>query len=264
MVEHKSFARRIVAPLVIAFVYALLYLPIVVLTVFSFNDSANATTWNGFSFRWYKELVGNQEILKAFQTSLIVAFGSSFLSIALGTAFVFAGIWWRSSFLYSLFYLNILLPDILLAIGVLSVFVFFNIPVGYGSLIAGHTLLGLGFAVPILRARFAEINPILTEASLDLGATYPQTFARVVLPLMMPTIFTSFLLAFTLSLDDFLISFFCASHSVQPLSVYVYAMARTGIDPTINALSACFLVLSSLLIVVLCAFKVADQVIGHD
>ncbi len=264
MVENKSAVRQIFAPFIIIFVYALLYLPIIILTIFSFNDSANATTWTGFSFRWYKALANNQEILKAFQTSLIVAFGSSLLSIALGTSFVFAGIWWRSSVLYRLFYPNILLPDILLAIGVLSVFVFFSIPVGYGSLIAGHTLLGLGFSVPILRARFAEINPILTEASLDLGATYPQTFVRIVLPLMMSTIFTSFLLAFTLSLDDFLISFFCASHSVQPLSVYVYAMARTGIDPTINALSACFIVLSSVLIFVLCAFKVADQVLGHE
>ncbi len=264
MVEQKTFTRRLLPPLIICLVYTLLYLPIIVLTIFSFNDSASSTTWTGFSFRWYKELLYNQEILNAFKTSLIVAFSSSILSITLGTSFVFAGIWWRPTYLYSLFYPNILLPDIFLAIGVLSVFVFFNIPVGYGSLIAGHTLLGLGFSVPILRTRFAEINPILTEASLDLGATYPQTFIKIVLPLMMPTMFISFLLSFTLSLDDFLISFFCASYSVQPLSVYVYAMARTGVDPTINALSACFLVLSSVLILILCTFKVAGRMIIHE
>lgn len=264
MVENKTFSSRFLSPLVICLVYTLLYLPILVLTVFSFNDATTSTTWTGFSLRWYRELLHNQEILSAFKTSFIVALTSSLISITMGTCFVFASIWWRSSSIYSFFYPNILLPDIFLAIGVLSVFVFFNIPVGYGSLIAGHTLLGLGFAVPILRTRFTEINPILTEASLDLGATYLQTFIHVVLPLMMPTIFTAFLLTFTLSLDDFLISFFCASHSVQPLSVYVYAMARTGVDPTINALSACFLVLSSILIFILCASKVADQVIGND
>ncbi len=264
MVEHKRFLIKFIHPLFVALVYLFLYLPIILLAVFSFNDATTPVAWTGFSLRWYKALYNNPEVLSALQSSIIVAVASTFLSVVLGTCFVVASKWWRSGWLFSLFYTNILLPDIVLAIGILSIFSFLRIPVGYGSLIGGHTLLGLGFVVPIMRARFIELDPILTEASLDLGASYLQTFYKVLLPLMRPAIVASSLLVFTLSLDDFLISFFCSGASVQTLSVYVYSKARTGIDPTINALSAGLLVVSSILVLLLCLFKVADQVIAHE
>ena len=182
------------------------------------------------------------------------------LSLFLGTLFVLSSKWWRSHWFFNLFYINVFLPDIILAIGVLSVFSLFQIPVGYASLIAGHTIIGLGFVIPIVRARFTELDPVLTEASLDLGATYAQTFYKIVIPLLMPSLIAAGLLAFTLSLDDFLISFFCSGPTVQTLSVYVYSMVRVGIDPTINAISTFFLVASSLLVLGLTYFKVIDQV----
>jgi spermidine/putrescine transport system permease protein len=264
MIDNRKLFFRFLQPLYVSLVYFFLYLPIIVLVLFSFNDASVSIKWVGFSLRWYKELVKTPEIINALRASLIVAFSSTLLSVLLGTCLVVASKWWRSSFLFNIFYTNILLPEIVLSLGVLSIFTFFQIPVGYGSLIAGHTLLGLGYVIPIVRARFIELDPILTEASLDLGASYVTTFKKIIVPLLMPSILASALLVFTLSMDDFLISFFCSGPNVQTLSVYVYSMIKTGIDPTINALSCCFLAVSSLLVLLLCSFKVVDQVLSYE
>jgi len=264
MVEEKNLLAKIIQPAFVFLVYLFLYLPIVVLTVFSFNDSAISVKWVGFSLRWYKAIFDNPELLGAIQTSLIVAFSATVLSVSLGTSLVLASKWWRTSFWFNIFYVNVLLPEIILAIGLLSIFAFFNLPMGYTSLITGHTLLGLGFVIPIMRSRFVQMDPILTEASLDLGATYMQTIRKVYLPLLKPAIIAASLLAFTLSLDDFLIAFFCSSPSAQTLSVYIYSLARTGMDPTINAVSAGFLIISSVMIFILCFLGVADLLLGND
>ena len=264
MVEERHLLAKILHPLLVCLVYLFLYLPIVLLAIFSFNESQFPVEWTGFSLRWYKALWENPEVLEAARNSLIIGVISTILSVTFGTAFVFASKWWRSQWYYNLFYANILLPDIVLAIGILSLCTFCAVPVGYISLISGHTLIGLGFVIPILRARFAGLDPVLTEASLDLGATHLQTFAKIILPLMKPALVASALLVFTLSLDDFLIAFFCSGPSVQTLSVYVYSKARTGIDPSINALSAIFLMVSSLVVLLLCLLKVAEQVISSE
>ena len=264
MVENRKFLLRFIQPIFVSLVYLFLYLPILILAIFSFNDSIVSARWVGFSLRWYKALLKNPEILEAFQVSMIVAVSATCISVLLGTCFVVASKWWHKRYLFGIFYANILLPEIILGISILSVFTFFRIPIGYGSLITGHTILGLGFVVPIIRARFAELDPVLTEASLDLGATHLQTFRRILLPLLYPSLIASSLLVFTLSLDDFLIAFFCSGPSVQTLSVYVYSMARMGVDPSINAISALFLVISSLVVLLLCSLKIVDQVITND
>ena len=265
MVENRKYVGQFFMPIIVAVAYLFLYLPIFVLVLFSFNNATCSVAWAGFSLRWYEKLISSPEILTALQASLIVALSTTFLSLLIGTCFIVASRWGgRSSLFSTLFYINILLPEIVLAIGILSIFTFFQLPLGYGSLIAGHTLLGLGFVIPIVRARFVELDPVLTEASLDMGATYWQTFVQVLIPLLMPSLLASGLLVFTLSMDDFLISFFCSGPTVQTLSVYVYSMIRTGVDPMINAISTCFLVVSSLLVFLLCSLKVVDQVLGHD
>lgn len=264
MVDNKKFFLKFLHPLYVSLIYLFLYLPIIILVLFSFNDATVSIKWVGFSLRWYKELIKTPEIIAALQTSIIVACVSTFLSVFLGTTVVVASKWWKREWPFHLFYANILLPEIVLSIGILSVFTFFQIPVGYGSLIAGHTLLGLGYVIPIVRARFFELDPILTEASLDLGASYISTFQKIIIPLLKPSLLAAALLTFTLSMDDFLISFFCSGPNVQTLSVYVYSMIRTGIDPTINALSCCFLAISSLLVLLICSFKVVDQVLTYE
>jgi spermidine/putrescine transport system permease protein len=264
MVQKEKVFTKFLTPLIIVCAYIFLYLPVLVLIIFSFNDSLVSIKWSGFTLKWYDKFLHSPEIWESLKVSLIVSTSSTFLSLLLGTSVVIAGRWWKGPLLNNLFYVNIILPDIILAVGVLSIFAFFKIPLGYASLIIGHSLLGLGFAIPIIRSRFSELDPELTEASLDLGARYGQTFTRIILPLLKPALLSSGLLVFTISLDDFLISFFCSSSEVQTLSVYVYSMIKTWVDPTINAVSTFLLLTSSIMVLLLTYLKVIDQVFSDD
>jgi len=264
MVERKSIVARILYPLSVFAVYVFLYLPIVVLVLFSFNKSSVSVKWTGFTLKWYTHMLRDPELIAAFKVSLVVAIWATVLSVAMGTAYVMASRFWRSGRQDLLFYPAIIFPEIILAIGLLVLFTGLNIPLGYPSLIVGHALIGLGFVIPVVRARVTELDPALTEASADLGASPWQTFRKITLPLLMPSLFVSSLLVFTISLDDFLIAFFCSSAQVQTLSVYVYTIAREGIDPSVNAISTCMLAASSAIVLLLCFMKVAEQVVPND
>lgn len=264
MVLGKRTFTKYLNPIFVILTYVFLYLPIFILILFSFNDSSVSIEWTGFSFRWYYKLFDSPEIWSALRVSLIVAISSTLISLLLGTLFVISGRWIKIDVLASLFNTSVILPDIILAVSVLSIFAFLRIPLGYGSLIVGHTIIGLGFVIPIVKSRFHELDPELTEASLDLGAGYIQTFLRVILPLLTPSLVASGLLVFTLSLDDFLISFFCSSPTVQTLSVYVYSMIKTWVDPTINAVSTLLLLVSSILVLLMSYLKVADKVVSNE
>lgn len=263
MIKKGIFVKT-VHSLFVFFIYLFLYLPIFVLVLFSFNASKIPSGWSGFSLRWFKALWQTPDLLAALNTSLIVATFSTILSVMIGAALVFASKWWRPFFLFNIFHTNIVLPEIILAIGLLSLFTFFKIPLGYGSLISGHTLIGLGFVVPIIRARFQELDPALTEASIDLGASPSQTFRKIILPLLGPSLIASAFLVFTLSLDDFFIAFFCSGTKIQTLSVYVYSMVKYGLDPRINAISTLLLAFSSLFVLTSCFLKVMDRVVGYS
>lgn len=264
MVEQRNIFIRLLHPVFVYLTYLFLYVPVFVIFMFSFNKSRYSIEWTGFSLRWYAQLFRTPEILDALYVSLVVAICSVFLSVLIGTCLVVASKWWRPWLSYVLFYPNVVLPDIALAIGILSIFAFFKVPLGYGSLIAGHTLIGLGFVVPIVKSRFVELDPLLTEASLDLGATNMQTFRRILLPLLSPSIFAASLIVFTLSLDDFLIAFFCSSPKIQTLSIYVYSQMKETVDPSINAISVLLLAFSSIVALVLCSMKVIDRVIHYE
>lgn len=263
MVKRRGLFARLFAPLGIVFAYLFLYLPMIVLVLFSFNDSALPGHWGGFSLRWYATLFSLPELANALWATLIVASFSTVLSLALGTSLVYATKWLRAP-LHVQFYANVLVPEILLGVGLLSVFAWFSMPLGYSSLVAGHTILGLGFVVPIVRSRFLELDPHLGEASADLGASEWQTFRLVMIPMLLPALLASALLVFTISLDDFLIAFFCSSPTVQTLSIYIYSMVREGVDPRINAISTLLLLASSVLVLLLSTMRVLDQVITHD
>lgn len=232
--------------------FLFIYIPITVLVLFSFNEVAFPYRWVGFSLQWYKELYLSEEIWHVVRNSSIVAFCSVALSLTMGLFLVFYSTQNRLKNFLSVFYANLFFPEIMLAVGLLLVFIFCAIPAGLLTLIAGHTVLGLGYVVPILSARFAEIDPALLEASLDLGATIDQTFYKVVIPLLVPALIASGLLVFVISFDDFLIAFFCAGTESQTLPLYIYATIRTGISPLLNALSTLLLVISSFLVLLFC------------
>ena len=238
---------RFFLPIITLLTYLFLYIPIIVLIIFSFNQSGLLNQWGGFSLRWYIELFNNEIIWDAFTNSLIVAFSSMILSVCMGVGLVY-GLGRKMERFFSFFYGSIIVPEIVLGVGLLSVFSMLKVPLGLTTLIAGHTLLGLGFVIPIVHVRYVEIGKILSEASLDLGASEIQTFFKVILPLLRPALVASALLVLIISFDDFLISFFCAGASTQTLSLYIFAMIRTGISPVVNALSTCILVGSSVIV----------------
>jgi spermidine/putrescine transport system permease protein len=228
--------------------------------VFSFNNVAFPYHWVEFTMRWYRELFQSPIIWQAFKNSMIVALSSMLLSLTMGVLFIFYSAQSRLRFAKVLFYANLMVPEIVLAVGLLLLFTFLKIPLGLQTLVAGHTVLGLGYVVPILMARFTEIDYSIIEASLDLGATVHQTFFKIVIPLLAPALLAAGLLVFVISLDDFLISFFCAGSSTQTLSLYIFAMIRTGVSPTINALSTLLLLLSSIIILLFSSLNIRMRI----
>ena len=257
----KSFFAHYGLAVAVALVYLFLYIPIFIVVIFSFNSVSFPYHWVSFSWQWYVQLFQSREIFEALCNSLIVATTSVVLSLTVGVLFVFYSKNCGLNRLTPLFYGSLLVPEIVIAVSLLSFFMICAIPLGLCTLIAGHTVLGLGYVIPILSARLAEVDASVIEASLDLGATINQTFMRIVLPLLSPALIASALLVFIISFDDFFISFFCAGTSAQTLSLYIFAMIRTGVSPTINALSTLLLLLSSICVLILCSLKTKIRIL---
>jgi len=225
-----------------------LYLPIIVLLVFSFNSESFPSPWKYFSWKWYVELIYAKHLWEAFANSLLIALSATSISLLLGIFFIFylaqGGKIKRYIYLY---YGNLVIPETVLAVALLGFFTLVSIPLGLITLVLAHTVLGVGFAIPILHARYQDLDPRMTEASLDLGASPMQTFFKVTLPLLRPSLIATGLLIFIISFDDFILAYFCAGSDSQTLSLYILSMLRTGICPVVNALSAVLFLLSSLL-----------------
>jgi len=237
--------------------YLFLYVPILVLVAFSFNSEPFPAPWSSFTLKWYKELWDAMQIWAALYNSLIVAVAATTLSLLMAIALVYYMVHrTRAKRYVGLFYANLTIPEIVLAVGLLSVFVGCSIPLGRMTLIVAHTVLGLGYAVPLLYAGYETIDYNLIEASLDLGASYRQTFFWVVLPLLLPSIFVASLLVFIISFDDFVLSYFCSGSTAQTLPLYILSMLRTGVSPVVNALSTGLLILSGLIVLVFCYLAV--------
>ncbi len=255
MDKTKSPAR-IGSLAMVAATYLFLYIPIVVLFVFSFNTERFPSPWSGFTLKWYEELFHSFYLWKAFQNSLVIACFSTLISLVAGVGLVFyAAQGGRIGKSLGMFYGNLIIPETVLAISLLSFFTMVEIPLGMTTLILAHTVLGLGFVIPIVYARFRELDHTLTEASLDLGATPLQSFFKVTLPMLRPTLITTALLVFIISFDDFILSYFCAGSTAQTLSLYILSMIRTGVSPVVNALSSVLLFLSSLLVLLFFSLK---------
>lgn len=248
--------------LFILLTYCFLYLPIIVLLVFSFNSARFPSPWTSFSWRWYEELFQASQLWHAFFNSLYVATTSTFLSLILGISLIFYLSQENKIKKYLvLYYGNLVIPETVLAVALLGFFTLAAIPLGLITLILAHTVLGLGFVVPILYARYAELDKKMTEASLVLGATPKQTFLKVTLPLLRPSIIATGLLIFIISFDDFILSYFCAGSSSQTLSLYILSMLRTGVSPVVNALSAVLFVLSNTLALIFFSLKTRVRIL---
>jgi spermidine/putrescine transport system permease protein len=231
--------------------YLFLYAPIVILVAFSFNSSRFVTTWEGFSLRWYSELFQNEAMATALKNSLIVAVVSTVVSTVFGT--MVALVMERHRFpgklaFDALLYLPIIIPDIAMAVMLLLFFVMAKFTLSLTTIIISHVAFNISFVAVVVRARLVGFDRSLEEAAQDLGANELQTFWHVTLPLLMPGILGGALLAFTLSLDDFVITFFTAGVGSTTLPLRIYSMVKLGITPEINAVSTLLLVASMTLV----------------
>ncbi len=244
--------------------YLFLYLPIIILVVFSFNDSRSVAQWQGFTLDWYVKMLNDDQIILSLWNSVFVAVVSTLISTVIGTLAAMAMERYRfvgHLFMDAVLYLPIIIPDIAMAIMLL---IFFNLSgIGFEpwkvnffgvrlavpySVIIGHVAFNISFVAVVVRARLAQMDQTLEEAAQDLYAGPWQTFWRVTFPMMLPGIIGGALLAFTLSLDDFVITFFTSGAGFNTLPVRVFGMIKKGVTPKINAVSVLMLVFSLALI----------------
>jgi spermidine/putrescine transport system permease protein len=232
---------------------AFLYLPILVVILFSFNASRLITVWEGFSLEWYRSVLGNADLRRATVNSLAVGVGATLFStlIALGVALaLFAGRLPRRAegATLTVMALPLLVPEIVIAIASMVFFAFIHLRLGLGNVLVAHIVFCTPFAYSPIRARLSTIPPALVEAAADLYATPWQAARHVTLPLLMPGIVSGAMLAFITSIDDFIITQMVAPPGAMTLPVYIYSMVRRGITPEINAVSALLLAVSMALV----------------
>lgn len=256
----ESFVKRFYLLLIFIF----LYTPIVTLMVFSFNDSKSMGKWSGFTLRWYTQLFDNSRIMDALKYTLIIAVISSVVATIIGTLAAI-GIHRMKGLpkkaLLNINNLPVLNPDIVTGISIMSLFLFifpilnkvfgFNAQFGFMTMLLAHITFNIPYVILSVLPKLKQLPSNITEAALDLGATPGYAMRKIILPQIKPGIVAGLLMAFTMSIDDFVISFFTAGPQVTNLSIEIYSMARKGINPSINALSTLmFLTVLILLLIV--------------
>lgn len=235
---------RIAKKLYLYLIFIFLYAPIAVLVVYSFNESKSRGHWGGFTLKWYKELFRDKEIAAALYNTLMIAILSSIIATIIGTTAAI-GIHnmkkIKKAIIMNLTYIPVLNPEIVTGVSLMLLFIFMksytNIGLGFFTMLLSHITFNIPYVILSVLPKLKQLNKHTYEAALDLGASPLNALRKVIIPEIAPGIVTGFILAFTLSIDDFVISFFTTGSGVSNLSIYVYSMARRGINPKINALS---------------------------
>ena len=252
---------RIISKLYIALVIFFLYAPLAVMVVFSFNSSNSTAVFEDFSFRWYTELFKNSAVLNALGNTLLLAFLSALIATVLGSAAA-VGIFsyrkkWKKSLMMSVTNVPMMNPDIVTGMSMMLFFVAvagilgisYN-NMGFAAMLIAHTTFCLPYVILSVLPRINELGNSLSEAALDLGCTPLQSFFKVELPNIMPGVLTGFIMAFTLSLDDFVISYFVGSSNFQTLPLLIYSMTKKKVTPDMYALSTLIIVTIFILLIV--------------
>ncbi|MBS4535462.1 ABC transporter permease [Clostridium sp. D2Q-14] len=235
-------------------VFLFLYAPILVLIIFSFNNSRLQGSWEGFTLNWYRELFKSREIMKSLYYTLSIATLSSIIVTIIGTLSAI-GIYnmksFRKKIILNINYLPVLNPDIVTGISLMTLFIFLKIRLGYTTMLLSHITFNIPYVILAVLPKLKQMPKDMPEAAMDLGATPFYAFRKVILPEISSGIVTGALIAFTLSIDDFVISFFTTGSGVSNLSITIYSMARRGIDPKINALSTLMFVSVLILMIII-------------
>jgi len=229
-----------VKKLYLGLLFFFLYAPIVVLIVFSFNASRSGTVWTGFTLDWYVELFRDSRMQEAFRYTLLVAVLSTLISTVVGTISAIGIHKLRGrlkGYALNINYFPVINPEIVTAISLMLLFRSVRLNFGFATMLLSHVIFSIPYVILAVLPRLQAMNPNVAEAAMDLGATPFQAILKVVVPEIKPSILTGALMAFTMSLDDFVISFFNTGAGVTNLSIEIYSMARRGIRPTVNALA---------------------------
>ncbi len=243
--------------LFVVLMFGFMYLPILVLTFYSFNQSPYSAGWEGFTLEWYRKFFSDKRILAALGDSLTIAFFAVGIAAIIGTLMAVGLARYRfpgKSLYRGISYLPLIIPDIAIAVSTLVFLAAVAIPLSGGviqlslwTIVAAHVVFCLSYVALVVSTRLTNLNPHLEEAALDLGATPAQAFVQVLLPELMPAIISGCLLAFVLSMDDFLIASFTAGGGANTLPMEIFSRIRTGVKPDINALSVVLILASGLL-----------------
>jgi len=242
--------------------YAFLYAPLAVVVIFSFNDSKINAEWVGFTTAWYAKLMRNAAMLTAAGNSLLIALVTSLAATTLGTMAGFALHRRPGRVLPVLVFAPIAMPEILMGVALLMFFVLINLTLGLLSITLAHIAFCIGYVAIVVRSRLAGSDESLVEAARDCGATPWLAFRHVTLPLILPGVIAGALMAFTLSIDDFVITFFTAGATASTLPLQIYSMVKTTVTPEVNAISTLLLLLT--LVLITAAAKIAPGILSFS
>ena len=235
-------------------IFLFLYTPIITLMVFSFNNSKTMGKWSGFTLKWYEQLFSNQRLMSALYYTILIALLASVIATIVGTIRAIAISQMKGklkALILNINYLPVLNPDIVTGIALMSLFIFLNFNFGFTTMLLAHITFDIPYVILSVLPKMRQLPENTLDAAADLGATPLYTLWKVIIPQIKPGIFSGFLMAFTMSIDDFVISFFTTGPGVTNLSIEIYSMARRGIKPEINALSTLmFLTVLALLLIV--------------
>ncbi len=240
------------AKIYMALITVIIYLPIVLVVVYSFNESRISSVWGGFSFTWYKTLLHNTSMWEALRNSVVLAVSASCLAGVIGTlgAVGFARIQPKSrGFIESLSMLPIMTPEIILGMVFMVFFASIGLPFGMTTLILAHTTFCVPYVYLLVKARLVGMDKSLVEAAQDLGASSTRAFYDITLPLILPALGSGMLLSFAMSFDDVIISLFVTGVQVNTLPVKIYTQIKTGVTPEVNALSTILLAVTIIAVV---------------
>jgi spermidine/putrescine transport system permease protein len=227
-----------------AFILLFFYLPIAILVLFSFNESRLNVVWTGFTTKWYAALWRDSLLVRAMKNSLIVASFTTIVSVVLGTAggwLLYRFRYRAASLLETLVFLPMIVPEVILGVSLLILFVVIGLQLGYTTIVISHVTFCFPFVMASVQARLAGLDPALEEAALDLGATPLQAFTKVLIPYLMPAIVSGALMTFTLSLDELIVTYFTASAGTRTLPLEIFGRVKKGLDPSLNAISTVFI-----------------------
>lgn len=239
--------HKLLKNLFIFLVFFFLYLPIIVLVIYSFNSSSMNILFENFTFKWYIELFKNNDLIMSFVNTLIVAITSTIISTIIGTISAYG--LYKFDFplkklINSLIYIPIVIPEIVLGISLLSIYTLMKLELGMFTIILSHIAFSIPFVIVSVRSALSSETVYYEEAAKDLGASNFKIFKDVILPVIMPGVVSGAILAFTLSLDDVVISYFTAGPGSNTLPLYIYSMIKTGITPDVNALTTIMLTIT--------------------